>query len=49
VEIRNKQFQESKNFLDKNEDDDDDEEDEDEDAQNQLGGIKEPTARASMK
>jgi hypothetical protein len=34
VEIRNKQFQESKNFLDKNEDDDDDEEDEDEDAQN---------------
>jgi hypothetical protein len=47
VEIRNKQFQESKNFLDKNEDDDDD--DEDEDAQNQLGGIKEPTARASMK
>lgn len=49
MEIRNKQFQESKNFLDKNEDDDDDEEDEDEDAQNQLGGIKEPTARASMK
>jgi hypothetical protein len=49
VEIRNKQFMESKNFLDKNEDDDDDEEDEDEDAQNQTGGIKEPTARASMR
>jgi hypothetical protein len=32
VEIRNKQFMESKNFLDKNEDDDDDEEDEDDDA-----------------
>ena len=50
MEIRNKQFQESKNFLDKNEDDDDDEDDEDEDSsQNQLGGIKEPTARASMR
>lgn len=49
MEIRNKQFQESRNFADKNEDDDDDEdEDEDEDKKYEIGG-KEPTARQSMK
>lgn len=41
VEIRNKQYQESKNFQDKGEDDDDDEEEEEEDE----NGVKEPTAR----
>lgn len=47
VEIRNKQFQESKNFADKNEDDDDDD---DEDEEERIGDpLKEPSARASMK
>jgi hypothetical protein len=45
VEIRNKQYQESKNFQDKGEDDDDDEEEEEE----EDGAVKEPTARQSMK
>jgi hypothetical protein len=50
VEIRNKQFQESKNFADKNEDDDDDDDDDDEERGEALmGGIKEPGARASMR
>jgi|LauGreDrversion4_2_1035121.scaffolds.fasta_scaffold295242_1 serine/threonine protein kinase len=50
VEIRNKQFQESKNFADKNEDDDDDEEEEeDQQAENGGTGVKEPTARQSMR
>jgi hypothetical protein len=37
VEIRNKQFQESKNFADKNEDDDDDDEEEEEGSQYVAG------------
>jgi hypothetical protein len=49
VEIRNKQFQESKNFADKNEDDDDDEDEEEEQPQNNADGVKEPTARQSMR
>lgn len=46
VEIRNKQFQESKNFQEKLEDEDD----EDEDEEGEEGGpSKEPSARASMR
>jgi serine/threonine protein kinase len=44
VEIRNKQFQENKNFEDKGEDDDDEEEEEEDE-----NGVKEPTARQSMR
>lgn len=47
VEIRNKQFQESKNFQDKGEDDDDDDDDEDE--ENKYSGGPNPGARASMR
>ena len=51
MEIRNKQFQESRNFADKNEDDDDDDDEEGEEDESKMGsgGIKEPSARASMK
>ena len=51
VEIRNKQFQESKNFADKNEDDDDDDEEEEEGSQYVAGTgqSKEPTARQSLR
>jgi len=42
LEIRNKQFQEGKNFMDKGEDDDDDDEDEDEEGKGPAG---EPNAR----
>lgn len=45
MEIRNKQFQESKNFADKNEDDDDEDDEEEEQPQNNADGSKEPTAR----
>lgn len=45
MEIRNKQFQESKNFADKNEDDDDEDDEEEEQPQNNADGTKEPTAR----
>lgn len=47
VEIRNKQFQESKNFADQNEDDDDDDDDEDE--EKPADALTGPSARASMK
>lgn len=53
MEIRNKQFQESKNFQDKGEDDDDDEEEEEDEyslgVANGASDSKEPTARQSMK
>ena len=49
MEIRNKQFQESKNFADKNEDDDDDDDDEEDGAEKLDPQSAGPSARASMK